>query len=1145
MKFMPVIKPLVRSLLTSLSRAIPLVPLGLAILLLCSTPRTYGQVLTGEIDGTVRDGSAAVVPNATVTITNSSQNLVKRTVKTDGQGEFTAPLLSIGSYSLTVSAPGFKTYTVSDIQVHVGQPSGVPVTLALGEVVQVVNVTASAVAPQLESAASSTLIESEQVTQLPLSSRDYLQLLYLQPGISGGIPGPDDRGNITSSGAVNAQIFSVNGNGTAANDYFVDGADTLKRAGQQPVSFPGVDFIQEVNLQRASYGSEFGGAGAAVVSVQTKSGGTDFHGGAFGFLRNQVFNANSYFNNLAKVKIGAQRYGDFGYFIGGPVWIPKHSDRHNAKTFFFFGQEMLRSLYSVQQTITNIPTVSQRAGNFVHPVCTSYNSSGACATSVNSITSFDPTAQEYLTDIIDKLPLPNSPTDPQGLITQAAGTNNEAQTLIRIDHQFNNKLSVFLRYLDDPFNLVVPNGFQSTSTVPGVATSKMTDGATSWLGHATYVIGTNHVLEGGFATRTNWVTSQAIGFLASANSPDISVKLPYVATLNLVPSLSISGSSYSVNSPYNERNPITQIFLNNTNSLGRQTLKAGINIELETGGSTPNSSINAGTFAFAPGTLPAGGATQFDQAFANFLQGKVATFTQANSNPAGTNSTNIYEGYVQDDFRVSHTITLTAGVRYSYYEAATSSDLPGHPQLPVLNFDPDTYSAANAPTITTSGLICTTAPCVGGKTPNSNYNSLNGIIIGGNNSPFGSTVQATPNKTFAPRAGFTYDLFGNGKSALRGGFGIYYFAVTANQAKFAQSQNPPNVINTTISNTSFGNPGNGIPVLSASPNILTALQVHDPAPYSEQYSLDFQQQLKWGTLIDVGYYGNHGVHTFANIDANQAPPGLYAQQGLISGNVVTAGNTPVLNQIRPYLGYSAITTQANIFMSNYSSLQTSLRQRIGGGGIVTASYTWSNALTNARTPQNSGNLKAEYGRTANDRTNVFNTGFDYPLPFYRSQKGAIGRIVGGFEISGVVSFGSGLFLTAATSGVDPGGVGLLVGPAAGRPDYLSNPNSGAQHAFKQWFNTSAFQLVPTGQFRSGNDRVSNILGPGYQNWDLSVFRNVRIEKGVSIQFRAEAYNAFNRTNFSGVQITLGTTNYGQVTSTGPNRQVQFGTKIMF
>jgi Carboxypeptidase regulatory-like domain len=1115
----------------------------LLLVLACSLP-ACGQMLTGEIDGAVHDASGAAVPGASVTITNSGEHLVQRVVKTDEQGGFTAPLLSVGTYALSVSASGFKTSTVNGVEVHVGSPVNIPVSLALGGVSETVTVTADQLMTQLDTASAGTLIESRQVTGLSLSSRNYLQLMYIQPGISSGAPGPDDRGNITTSGQVNTQTFSVNGNGTAANGYFVDGADTLKRAGQQPVAFPGVDFIQEINLQRANYGSEFGGAGAAFVSVQTKSGSADFHGGAFGFFRSQIFNANTYFNNLANVARGGQRYADFGYYLGGPVWIPGLTGRTHAKTFFFFGQEYLRTRSSVQQSITNLPTPAQRSGNFGVPVCTTYTA-GACTATTRTITNIDPTAREYLADIINKLPAPNNPNDPQGLITQAIGYNNEMQTLIRIDHQFNDRLSVFFRYLDDPFNLIVPDGFQAPTSIPGVATSRMTNGSTNWLGHVTWVFRNNHVVEGGYSSRANWVTAEAIGSLLAANSPDIRVNTPYPVTIGQVPHLSINGATYAVYSPYNERTPLHQIFVNNTNTLGRHTVKVGANFELMTGGSTTGFA-NAGTFTFSPGTLPAGGATQFDQAFANFLLGAPATFTQGSNDPVAVYRTNIYEGYVQDDVHLMHNFTMTLGLRYTYFAGATSASLgSGYSKLPLLNFDPATYNPANAPTINNAGVICTTAPCAGGKTPNPAYSPLNGIIVSGQNSPFGSNIQSTPNKNFAPRVGFTYDPTGSGATAIRGGFGLYYFSITGNQFKFAQSQNYPNIQNATISNPSFGTPGNGVPQFSASPNILQALQINDPAPYSEQYNVDVQHQLKWGTVLDVGYYGNHGVHLFANIDVNQAPQGLYATDNLIPGNAVTAANTPYLNQIRPYLGYSAITTQADIFGSNYNSLQASLRKQFSHGGIVTVNYTFSKAMTNARTPQNSSDTASEYSHTDLDRTHIFNTNFVYPLPFFAGQQGAAGRILGGFVASGIISFGSGQYLTATTSAVDPGGVGLLVGPATGRPDFINNPNSAAPHTLKQWFNTSAFQMVPAGQRRVGNDKPDTILGPGYENWDLSLYRDIRMPKETSFQIRAEAYNTFNHTNFTTLQAQLGTSNYGQITATGSPRVLQFGAKLRF
>jgi len=318
----------------AIKRAMSVSVLGLACLL--APLHMQAQISSGEIDGTVKDPSGAAIPHATVVITNTSQNLKARTVETDALGQFTAPLIPIGTYSVTVNAQGFKSFTVGGIDVHVGEPSVVPVVVEVGSTTEQVTVSARALGVQLDSAAAGTLIDQQATTELPLSSRNFLQLMQIQPGISTNVPGPDSRGNITTTGAVNTQNFSVNGSATSANGFFLDGADTLKRAGQQPVTFPSIDFIQEINLQRANYGAEFGGPGTAFVSVETKSGASDFHGGAFEFYEDKVFNANNFFSNLAGTPRPGARQNDYGYYFGGPVTLPKLFTLKN--TFFFFGQ---------------------------------------------------------------------------------------------------------------------------------------------------------------------------------------------------------------------------------------------------------------------------------------------------------------------------------------------------------------------------------------------------------------------------------------------------------------------------------------------------------------------------------------------------------------------------------------------------------------------------------------------------------------------------------------------------------------------------------------------------------------------------------------------------------------------------------------
>lgn len=1126
--------------------------LCIAVLLMCLGPVAgLGQNLTGEIDGVVKDPTGAVIPDAAVTITNTDQNLVTRTIRSNGKGQFTAPLLAIGHYAVTVEATGFRT-TTETLDVHVGIPVTVNFQLTPGRTAQTVQVTASQLQPQLDTAAAGTLISNEQMTQLSLSSRNFMQMLYLQPGVSGGIPGPDTRGSISTSGKTNVQNFSVSGLPNNSNGYYLDGQDISKRLGQQTIAFPGIDFIQEMNLQRSGYGAQYGGPGSAVVTVETKSGTTAFHGGAYEFFRSQILDANGYFNNLAGVPRPGLRYNDYGYQIGGPVWIPHLMSRTDAKTFFYFGQEFLREEVAVQQNITNIPTAAQRQGIFNAPVCVAYNAAGKCTKSTTDITQFDATAQAYLKDVVDKVPLPNNPNDPQGLIATSEGFNNETQTFIRIDHQFSQKLSVFFRYLDEPSHVLAPNGFLGASAIPGIAVARITNGSTSYLGHATYVINPNNVLDGGYGYRPDWVNTQPIGLMLRSLATDVNPTLPYPVNTAVevgVPTVTIFGSNYASSGIYTESSPVTQIFLNDTSTVGRHTLQFGINLEYQKSGSN-GPGLNGGTFVFSPNALPAGSAaTKFDQAFAQFLTGQVSTFNQASAVLGGAAHSNLYEAYVQDNFHASPRLTLSGGVRYTYNAEPSVGQFRNYPVAPIVNFDPATFNPANVPAIDSNGLICTQKPCAGGATPNPSYDPQNGLILSGRNSPYGSKVVSQPILTFAPRVGFAWDVRGDGRMALRGGYGIYYLQTATNQFKSMEINNFPNYNQTTISQTSFDAPGNGVPVASKSPVPIYAYQPNDAEPYLQSWSLDLQQQLSNTVLFDVGYYGNRALHLGVGMpateDINQPFPGEYAQKGIIPGNNVTAGNSQKLNQIRPYLGYAAISSVQTMFSTNYNSLQVSLQKRAANGTILAANYTFSKSLGNFHIPQNIYNLQSEYGPDGNDRTNIFNASFVYPLPFLRSQQGIVGHLLGGWETTGIISYGSGLFLTAHTIAVDPGGIGLLDGPATGRPDYVSNPNQGARHKLTQWFNTNAFAQVPAGQYRPGNDGVGNILGPGYGNWDLSVFKNLSLPRSVNMQFRAESFNAFNHTNFAGVQTTLGQSNYGQVTDAGPARVMQLAVKLVF
>lgn len=406
---------------------------------------------------------------------------------------------------------------------------------------------------------------------------------------------------------------------------------------------------------------------------------------------------------------------------------------------------------------------------------------------------------------------------------------------------------------------------------------------------------------------------------------------------------------------------------------------------------------------------------------------------------------------------------------------------------------------------------------------------------------------------FGPRLGFAWDVMGNGKTALRGGIGLYYTQDLGGTFVNLSKINPPYVQTTTISNTSFDSPGNGIPSLSASPFEVSGVDPHLKTPYTESWTLGIQRQLTSDSLLDVAYVGTHEIHELGALDLNQPIEGEYAQMGIIPNNLVTTANTPYLNRIRPYLGFESFSVAPNSynwdgFQTNYNGLQSSFQWRMKHNSILNVNYTFAKALSNTAVnaaPQYTYNIPANYGLTALNRKHVLNANLVYSLPFFANARGVEGGILGGWQTSAIVSYGSGQPFSANTTGVDPGGVGLLGSTAKALPDQISNPNSNAPHSALKWFNTAAFTPVPAGQYRVGNASVNNIIGPGYATWDISLFKNVHLWEQGTLQLRAESFNAFNRTNFTTVANVLENSNFGQVTDTAQPRVLQLAGKITF
>ncbi|HEY6412218.1 MAG TPA: TonB-dependent receptor [Edaphobacter sp.] len=1141
-----------------------------AVILAMGSCVAWAQVGLGSISGTVTDATGAAVSGATVVFTHTDRNDVVRTVKTGNTGFYTATSLPLGNYTVTISAASFGDQVFSGIVLHVGDALTINGSLKAGAV-EKITVTAQAQSLNFENATQAGLINGTQVRELVLSSRNYEQLVGLQPGVA--YTGADQIyiGNSSPNGATNVVNFSVNGGRTSGNAWTVDGADNVDRGSNFTLlTYPSVDAIAEFKTLRGSYSAEYGRSASGQINVITKSGSDSFHGSAYEFVRNDIFNANDVLNKLPTTPSGAKkaisgrsrlRYNDFGYTIGGPVWLPHIYDGRQHHTYFFFSQEIRRVITYKPVTLAGVPSLDERKGIFTKPVCADPNAAGKCPDAGTTVVPIKSTlAEAYLKDIYSTVGNP----DLTGTLVTAPLRNlfNGNQQIARIDQQVGQKLNIFFRFINDSIPTQEPGGLFQGTGYPGVNVTNTNAPGRTYLGHATYVINPTLLIDGGYAYSYGALLSDPVGLALNANSPDIQPTLLFPSTLPRVPTLTFinttSGTSITTYGPYRDYNRNHNIFGNVTKTIGRHTIKAGVDYN-RYNKQENNASANAGAFTFTNGDLPTGSTAQaYQQAWANFLTGFATTFTQASYDVTPSILAHQIEVYGQDDWKVTPRLTLNLGLRYSHFAQPTDKNKQ------LTTFDPSLYDASKAPTIDKNGLICVTgAPCAG-VTPVSGITVAaavrNGLSINGVNSPHGSQVGSSDNLNFAPRVGFAFDVFGDGKTSLRGGYGIAYDSSLFGIYEQNIFQNPPFVNSPTVSNTSFDNPGAVPANVSYSTQLIRATAPRFRTPYNQQFSLDVQQQMPGGVVTSIGYVGSVQTHLLGLVDINQAPVGAFAAAN--PGTVVTSSNVSMINPYRPDKGFSSINSAQPIFTGNYHSLQASVRKEWTHNSLMAANYTWSRALTTANAdrtgaPQISSDPKAEYGPAAADRRHMFNFNAVYALPFFYEQRGLAGHILGGWEVSGLGYFNTGLPLNVTTSGLDPAGVGVVFGSSvsSGRPDRIGNPNQGTLgnpiHNRQHWFNINAFSAVPAGQIRGGNAQRNAVQGPGWWRVDTGLFKNVNIGERVHLQFRGEAFNLFNHTNpdtiSTGSLISASgfSSTAGNITAYRDKRILQLGGKLIF
>jgi len=1108
-----------------------------------------GQELAATLTGTVTDSSGAVVAGATVVVHSEETGSDVRSVTTNDSGSFNITNIPAGRYTVRVTNSGFQTFVAKDVILNVAEKHTLDVQLQAGKVSETMVVTAENTPIQTTTAEESGTVTGDQVRELALSNRNFEQLVLLQPGVSNQLG--DKPGFGLSS---NTQI-SINGARTGANNWTVDGAD-INDSGSNGtlLNTPGIDAIQEFTLERSNYDASFGRSGGGQVVVATKAGTTQFHGSAYEFNRNNFYNANT-FGARANIAAGGsiadnetpiERYNDYGFTIGGPLFIPKLFHPQKDKTFFFWSEEWRKASTPGTNTIA-VPTAAELAGTFAGPIPIA---PAGCVTTSGGNSTINPACFSANANAYLKAYMAAAPANANGqLVTNFSQLNNFRQDIVRLDQNVGERVRVFARYMQDSVPQNFPYGLWGAVNYPGVETTALNAPGRNLVINATATLSPKIVNEVEFVDSYGAINSVLTN--AIADSPAFTSTLtnntvyadPYGRAPNITFGSNAAGLT-NTSAPYFERNKDKNIFDNLSIQHGKHTFRTGFTAMWMT--KTENGDAGAATFTFSDHTAKGG-----DPEFANFLLGQADTYTQQSKDTVPYLHYVNFEAYAQDDWKVTPRLTLNLGVRYSFFPSPSDSNNT------LVNFNPTLFNPANAPVID---------PATGQMAPgNDAATYANGLIFPTGAacsaakaigplvtcSPFGSRVNPSSNNNWGPRLGLAYDPFGDGKWAIRAGYGLFYDRTLNGIWEQNAFSDPPLVQTATDNNNGntsidlFDNPTNGAaagPPLGPSSLTVTGTPTFKVPSYQD-YNLSVQHEVMRNTVVEVGYVGTKGVHLLGDVNINQ--PTVAAR---------LANPTVDANALVPYAGYQAIVSRAPEFNSNYNSLQVSLNRRFSQGLTLGLAYTWSKLLTNNPQDRSLGvadayDLNGSYGLSTLNTPQILVISYVYDLPFYRNQEKLIGHVLGGWEISGITNFQSGQSTTVTQSGSDPfatpandnSGLNLARGSTAQiRTDLVGDPHGPKTAA--EFFNTAAF-VTAVGHF--GTERPGTVLGPGFQLWDISLIKNVKFGERVALQLRLETFNAFNHGNPDLIDTNIASSTFGRVNGWHDPRTLQIGAKVNF
>jgi len=1021
---------------------------------------------TGSITGTVRDSSGSVVPGAAITITNAVG--LKQTTNSDEQGDYLIPGLPPGTYKVAVSAPGFKPFEANLIVLTAGQNARSDASLELAGATTSVHVEGEKTAQvETETPQISGTITEKEITAVGLNGRNFTQLITLAPGVSNQTG--QDEALVGVKGSVK---YSVNGGRVEYNTFDVDGGDVLNAGinGSQStlIVFPSLDAISEVKVLTSNYGAMYGRSASGTILVTTKSGGSQFHGNAYEFNRNEIFNARNFFDETSRAPL--YRRNDYGFTLGGPIYIPDHYNTKKDKTFFFFSEEV-RQEKTPQEFNQAVPTLAERSGNFADvcpfaepgqnglpgqqvffkrsqfPDCpqkSAADQAGNVLTFPGNQVPIDPNAAAILgTGII---PAPTSTVGCNSSIGSCYDAVVSPSTywreeLFRIDHSFTQNMRASFRYIHDTWDTTTPTPQWSyiQSSFPTIQNDFVGPGL-SLVGRLTNVI-TNTLLNDFVASYTTDHIS-----LTDTNGPGATFQRPAGLTVGYlfnngfggkVPAIVIGGNNaeyggngFAVDSsypPWHHSNPTVAMRDDISKSVGKHTFQFGVQLVFAHKNEINNAAgANTGDLQGIITFSNQNSIFSTSNAFADFLTGGIKSFQQDSAQTKYYNSYTIGEPYFQDDWRVLPRLTLNLGLRMSLFGLWHEKYDQAH------NWTPQAFNPAIAPGVDPFfGVLID--PTTGQPIP-LNVNHLdpritNGIVqCGVNGVPAGCMKGHLFNP--APRVGFAWDLKGDGKTSVRGGYGIFFHHGTGNEANTGSLEGSPPIVLDMTQNFPFGyacigGVGQGCGGAGAYPLNVTAIPSQVVWPYVQQWSLSMQRELSPKWIATIAYVGSKGTHLTAARQINQLTPfdptenpfgpgrpittaicDTYdGSSFLIGNNTLTQGqpgfvnleaacfgtvgrNFPNVNSLRTFApGFGQIFSLENIANSSYNALQATLRRTVGPLALD-LSYSYGHSIDDSSdrfdaTFVNSANLESNRASSNFDQRHLLNFSYVYDFSFMR------------------------------------------------------------------------------------------------------------------------------------------------------------------